>query len=86
MVHSGPLPNRPGVPRTSLHIPVANNNHEPDRARVIMLKGSAGCLLSCQGVLWRPPGRAAGADDTPYRFLDPPLRKTFFSPGKIPSS
>lgn len=46
MIRSGPFPNRPGIPRTSLLIPVAYSNHESDRTRVIMLKGSAGCLLS----------------------------------------
>jgi hypothetical protein len=50
MVRSCPFPSRPGIPRTSLPISVAYNNHEPDLARVIKLKGARLLPVELPGV------------------------------------
>ena len=49
----------------------------------LLLEGFAGCLLSRQGVCGEPRAEPQVLT-TPYRFLTPPLRKTFFSPSKFP--
>lgn len=75
MVRSGPFPNRPGIPRTSLLIPVANNNHEPDRARVVMLKGVRRLPVELPGVSGGEPQAEPQVLTTPYRFLIPAAEK-----------
>lgn len=66
MIRSCPFPSRPGIPRTSLPILVAYNNHEPDVARVIKLKGTRRLPVELlpRASSGETPGRAAGADDT----------------------